>query len=1630
MSVATPTDLLARLLDYVQHLVRLPEQAQLSVKDYGKFFYPESKLREHSGIEFEGSDDHGTRWLRIERLQREDPPTISDDLRPWVKTHRNVFREPELLETCTVTVPVKDARAWVKDDTIAKEDILSTKKSKEGESAEVQLSLKKFPKIRRAFRYYVNGPFRKWAEAERPRRETIKIYDDFFKLHQTVQGGALGSPLELVWGIGMASWKTPVGTIKHPLIENLMEIDVDPASHAIVVRPRESSEPRVFLKAFAGIENPGVAALQEKAREHFESVEEFSPFSTKSYEPLLKTAATLLSSTGQYVGRNEELPPASEALRVSGRWSIYARPRSENLFIEDLERLKRVVLDTPFEDLPEATRRFAEPPSAAPAYVPRRVQLSVTEDSTETPADESANAPFLSEDQLFFPKEYNDAQVNIVQQLERSEGVVVQGPPGTGKTHTIANIVCHYLATGRRVLVTSQGEPALRVLRDFIPEEIRHLTISLLTKDREGMQQLETAATLLANEVSRLQPEAIESEIIEREEEVRSLRTRLDENEREVQGWAEKQLAPVDFGGTDAQYPADLAAEIANAVASSEGSWLPDRLSADAAPSFDDDAIFRLREARRRLGDELDQIDEGVLAVDALPKIDRLLALHSAIVAGDDDDEPTEQAATLDANAPRLSTAGGVPERAEQLVRDLHALRAGLEALDPHDWVRRLYHTWVESGLDAPQTDLFVRLLPDIDRLSAARRKFQVAPMRVPDLGDHTDEVIEALRRGAQGDRPFAMWSMGKHDVKALVAEIRVDGHPPESAEEWQTVIDYLEYRAAVAQFVERWNGIAADFGLADLRDQGDNTVRWGEKVQRDIEAVRTLVAERVTPVQEGFDAVFEKASLDDGFDGVAACVDVDALDAAIVAIQNQLDQGRAARARRERDGIVEQVSTLPGALAPALARFVGEAVGDHDRDLEFVREGWQELVDEVNRRIARSVDFATVREVTQAIEDSGAPRWAEAARREPAGENDVWTRAEWREEWDRRCAEAHLRSIDGRRRIPELSRQRREIEIELKAKLQELVRLRTFLGLFINMTDRAKSALVRFTAAVRHIGPGDGRVRARRYRRDAREAMRECYSAVPCWIMPIWRVSETLPAEPGSFDLVIVDEASQSDITALPALIRGKKILVVGDDKQVSPTAPFVEEQRLLNLRDQYLSGQPFIDLLMPGSSLYDLTNAVFPGRRVMLNEHFRCVESIIRFSFQFYPEKIIPVRIPKASERLVPPLVDLYVPHGERDARKVNRAEAEVIVDEIEALVRNPEYEGRSIGVVSLIGAKQAQYVQNLLLRRIGQEAYLRHRIECGDSATFQGRERDIIFLSMVASPGRSAAQTSVIYEQRFNVALSRARDRMVLVRSVEVSALNPNDLKAKVIGHFSGGPEMDGEGAVDAVDLCETDLERAVCEALVDAGYRVTPRVTVGDFTIDLVVEGDEDRRLALQLDGDRPTSLEEWLDDWAHQKVLERVGWHFWRCWRSSWELDPESCREELLSTLAAMEIEPIGGAEIGAASCEQRTIESAIGDDDIPLVTLDDDFDIGEPEVAKVGDKVMVNFNDDRVRYMTLIVTEDQHAPQHGFFVQGDPVAEALLGASVDEEIELPFEEGPRVVTIVRIEKSDGIPTLS
>ena len=294
-----------------------------------------------------------------------------------------------------------------------------------------------------------------------------------------------------------------------------------------------------------------------------------------------------------------------------------------------------------------------------------------------------------------------------------------------------------------------------------------------------------------------------------------------------------------------------------------------------------------------------------------------------------------------------------------------------------------------------------------------------------------------------------------------------------------------------------------------------------------------------------------------------------------------------------------------------------------------------------------------------------------------------------------------------------------------------------------------------------------------------------------------------------------------------------GGKLLIVGDDKQVSPTAGFIEERKILQLQHNYLNNQPYADLVLPGGSLYSLARAMFPGQNILLREHFRCVEPIIRFSFQFYTEELIPLRLPATSERLDPPLIDVYVTNGHKDRRQINIPEAEAIVDEIEKIVNDTAYDNRTLGVVSLIGAKQAHHIQGLLLERIGEEAFLRHKISCGDSATFQGKERDIMFISMVASTESKSAQTALHFEQRFNVALSRARDREYLFRSVTGDMLNPNDLKAKVISHFRSPMPSPRQNTDDLFELCDSNFERDVLRRLLDLGYHVTPQVTLTDI-----------------------------------------------------------------------------------------------------------------------------------------------------------------------------------------------------
>ena len=1570
----------------------------------------------------------------------------------WIQVSRNPEEIPAPLSPRMETMSRDDADALLRAGTIDPDDVMEVLKQPDTAASlvDVQLKIERFPEANESIEAYLSGSWSDWAQSEIPRRKTIEIYEQLFSLHQLIQSEGAERPLELVWGVGLVRWEVSGTTINSPLIEALVEVEIEEGGGALRITPREV-QPTVNLRPFQQLENPGADLVSQVSGEHFEQLSGdperlFCPFLKGSFEHVLRYAANELSETGTYYPdtrsdvTDRSLPDVSDQLAVTDTWVIFARPRSENFVVQDLIGLKEAVTDAEPAALPGPAGRFVTKPPSHTTYAPTLINISGG--LYAGPADSGAGgvsgvepensdeAGAGGEDHLYFPKPYNESQVAIIERLAESDGVVVQGPPGTGKTHTIANIICHCLATGQRVLVTSKGEPALSVLREQIPEEVRGLTISLLTSEREGLRQLEQAVETLAGTVANSDPRLLEQQIHEYEQAATELRERIAAVDTAIFAIARKQMEAVPASlqfDTESATPAELAERVVRDLSAHE--WLPDYLGhgPEFDPRFSTDDIVAAREARKIVGGLLLYIDREIPSRNDLVDTPTLTAVHERLVQA----SRIEQQIREEGIELMSLLANDALPRAERLAEDLRRVAGVRELFTDHRWMARIFDSWSVAGIGAPETGLFDDVLAELDQIEESRKVFVQRPVQLPEEAIHDDVVLDAVERAATGKRLFSILRFGAGIARYLLEQAMVAGTQPGTAEDWAHVGEYIRHRRRVSTAAVRWNGLADDFGTPRIDTEGKQIVRWASETHALLDQLRDAAISCAKRVRSELTDLFSY-----GIDPEEAIGDADVARDMARKIDLNVGKQRLSEARLHVTETIDRFRRMPSPIADRMKSFIEERVGNSKFSNSDISSEWGDLAGELQRIHELMPHLAAIDRVAVLVEDSGARNWARSLRNKAVdGIDDPWTPSDWGESWLWRRRESYLRDIDCREELAELAAKRLEHDEDLKKRLRETVKLRTFFALKVSMTERIQGGLVRFATAIKQIGKGTG-VRARRYRRDAREAMRDSYAAVPCWIMPTWRVSESLPPELGSFDLVIVDEASQSDIGALPALLRGKKLLVVGDDKQVSPTAAFVEERKILHLRHNFLGDQPFASMVLPGGSLYDLANAMFPGTRVMLQEHFRCVEPIIRFSTRFYTEPLIPLRVPKTSERLDPPLIDIYIPDGKKSRKKTNEDEAAVIVDEIERIVDDPEFADRTIGVVSLLGPQQAHRIQRLLLERIGEAAFVRHRIACGDSGTFQGKERSIMFVSLVASPPRAAAQTARSAQQRFNVALSRARDRMYLVRSVDAARLNPKDLKAQVIAHFADPMRGRDREQEDLISLCQSGFERNVFRRLTELGYRVTPQVSAGPYSIDLVVEGSKDRRLAIELDGDQHHPPEQWHDDLRRQRSLERVGWRFWRCWGSSFLLDPEGCMEELLKVLEHLEIEPIGRADRRREYCEHRVVQGG----EVQLVgagrepeaevrqQLQPDESQADTPLIGIGDRVRVEYADEEPRRQRVVlITSETDDPDNGVISARQPLAKALLGAGEEDEVEFEVGGRNRTVTVLGIEETNSPP---
>ena len=1193
---------LMNVLGYLTEVVRLSEPVVRRVaddrsNDDGRFVLHQHELDGLPGIVLDSIDDVGPVWLRVERLQTIELPAIDPDLQVWIDVSGDPDRSPTICESVMVTVDGAEKDRLVEANQARAVDLepAINPDRRHYNIFNLRLRLADYPGLASRLDAYVAGPWTRWAQMEKLRRRTMQIHARLSDILPV--GEPTDRSDEIMWGIGVSRWRRDRNEIVLPILERSVTIEVGENS-AIKIRPRMAGA-IADLRGFQSGQSTGPAAAVESSRRILEAIErdgEVSPFVPDSFDPILRVVCSQLDPEGRYLGSDSESfkpgdssPDAAEHLTVSDHWVIFERPRTKSFILRDLERFRDEIdrIATVDGEIPMLARVLAFGASDdAPAGIRRALSGVIGRPIDIEPIADHANAEIGD---LFFPLPSSDDQIDVVRRLQTSDGLVVRAAPGSAKANAIVNVVCHHLALGQRVLVVCRGGVALQELHDKFPAAIRDLTIGLAGGDRQELTQVETAVQRLQSIVETMKPRDHVERINDSERDVIATRRMVSELTAEAADIARTTPGFVEL-------PLDLAWKLV--VEADAHAWFKDRppvLLTDTSISLA--AVDAARAARIRLGPDLRHIDDDLPALALLPE-PAAVARMLRDLAHEVEPEQSVTASKERLVVRRAVTILDLPG-ATQFADDLDALAVAHLTVADEPWLGPTSPLRKHDGEPRAESAALVEFARDTTSLLSRRGAFLLRSVDVPAAALTDQAVFDVVGRLSAGKKVFASFASWEKRQRPVIAAITIAGVAPASRDDWQHVRDYLAWRHDVHAVHTRWKSLAVELGAPSLTADYPQVIHGFEKIVRSINVaiVTAAVAERNVTSVAGSTLLMSRSDID----GLLA--DVHKLQALGVAVRTAVTEREAAHLELGR----LQAMFAGGGVLPAAVRDEVLARIGHD-DADQVSESWTRLRRQIVSLHDRRADFDRVGAVCKAFADAGAPIFAGRVRTEvvyPASGDQVFA-ADWAAAWNWAALTRQLKEMGQEKHLRELAGRREQLEKALRDQFEAVVTARTDFAAARSLSSTVKRALTIFMIAARKMVSATDGLAAHHHRRMAREALDGCCEGIPCWIMPSWRVAERLPAKLGAFDLVIIDEASGADVSELATLLRGRKVLVIGDDKQVEPSPlqinnPHMESRGDIFLRALPRAIRPFV---LPGSSLYDLAKVMFPGNHIHLRE------------------------------------------------------------------------------------------------------------------------------------------------------------------------------------------------------------------------------------------------------------------------------------------------------------------------------------------------------------------------------------------------------------------------------------------
>ncbi|MFG1461744.1 DUF3320 domain-containing protein [Xanthobacter sp. DSM 24535] len=429
-----------------------------------------------------------------------------------------------------------------------------------------------------------------------------------------------------------------------------------------------------------------------------------------------------------------------------------------------------------------------------------------------------------------------------------------------------------------------------------------------------------------------------------------------------------------------------------------------------------------------------------------------------------------------------------------------------------------------------------------------------------------------------------------------------------------------------------------------------------------------------------------------------------------------------------------------------------------------------------------------------------------------------------------------------------------------------------------------------------------------------------------PCMLMSPLSIAQYLPPDQALFDVVIFDEASQiTTWDAVGAIARARQTIIVGDPKQLPPTNFFG--------RNEEDDGE-IVEHEKDLESILDEAKAAgIPVRD--LRWHYRSrSESLIAFSnHYYYQNRLITFPSPTAEDRAVH-LRKVSDGIYDRGKSRTNPVEARAVVAEAVARMRaclKLEDKARpTLGIITFNTQQQSLIMDLLDQARRAETAiewfFSEDRIEpiiVKNLENVQGDERDVILFSITFAQDAAGKRTMGFGalnrdggERRLNVAVTRARQELIVFSGFTADQIDPSPTRALGVHHLKAFLDYADRGAIalpaqdeGSVGGFDSAFEEAVAAELGRRNWRIVPQVGISGFRIDLGIRHPdlEGAYLAgVECDGATYHSSATARDrDKVREQVLRGLGWQIERVWSTDWWFDAEGCAARLHANLEAL-----------------------------------------------------------------------------------------------------------------------------